>query len=740
MSVNWTFDVEARLCAAKVTAARGGRQRTASLTGCAVSNRLVLTCAHSVGDGVPPLSAASIVRKDALGSVAASGSASTVFVNTALDVRLLSSEIEWNLRPARWGMANGPADLTAQLWGYPWASIRGEQTATYAAEVTIKGAPSAASHRQLTTTLDPRSATADGSGPDPGWLGISGGPVVVSGCLVGMLAAVDGSYQALRMITAPAMLAAADDTSGETLRDVIWRLSREEVVASNQGLLVPCPVRPVGGPADGEAVRLDPPVLPPLRTPLRPMEALNYRNAVVPYVSGDPIEPAPDDPQRTGEDSEHLQPASGGVEQALDQILEGDEPFRAVVLTGFGGIGKSRAAQEMMVRAAPRGWTVGLLRAGDPAVWMGDGQPPETNLLVVVDYPEQRPGEVGRWMGWAHSFTGDSDKRVRLVLLSRHRRSFGQALFEATELEASDVESVGRKGLGDQAALAIRSADRFTSLGLRADASAAAETGFETTLSVLGAVLFGGATDDEVTERILRREAEFWASHLVPRGSARHPLKDELAKEIRQGARLAVAAMSLGGISSVGDACDRLTLFGFSFEAAEHLASGFAGLYGDGWAPLQPDPIADLLIAELPPDLVVAACLDARPESRSEVWTILTRAIRSVPSNSGWPSALNNALAGHLEAMAAEVVTAAQTSTDRMLTLRSVTALADLVLALPWPDAAALQALSTPWKLMAMQSEPRFSILPQPSTRLRSGWLGPKPSRTGPMNPTSPWR
>ena len=181
MSVNWTFDVEARLCAAKVTAARGGRQRTASLTGCAVSNRLVLTCAHSVGDGVPPLSAASIVRKDALGSVAASGSASTVFVNTALDVRLLSSEIEWNLRPARWGLANGPADLTAQLWGYPWASIRGEQTATYAAEVTIKGAPSAASHRQLTTTLDPRSATADGSGPDPGWLGISGGPVVVSG-------------------------------------------------------------------------------------------------------------------------------------------------------------------------------------------------------------------------------------------------------------------------------------------------------------------------------------------------------------------------------------------------------------------------------------------------------------------------------------------------------------------------------------------------------------------------------
>lgn len=166
-----TFDVEARLCAAKVTAARGGRQRTASLTGCAVSNRLVLTCAHSVGDGVPPLSAASIVRKDALGSVAASGSASTVFVNTALDVRLLSSEIEWNLRPARWGMANGPADLTAQLWGYPWASIRGEQTATYAAEVTIKGAPSAASHRQLTTTLDPRSATADGSGPDPGVVG-----------------------------------------------------------------------------------------------------------------------------------------------------------------------------------------------------------------------------------------------------------------------------------------------------------------------------------------------------------------------------------------------------------------------------------------------------------------------------------------------------------------------------------------------------------------------------------------
>ena len=172
---------------------------------------------------------------------------------------------------------------------------------------------------------------------------MSGGPVAHSGRLVGLVRAVDGRFDALEVLTSSALLGAEGrwlEAEGDgfggvskagTLRAAIWAALAEQVAASNRGLLVPVP-----------AMVLEAPVVPPLDERLRPIEALQYRHAVVPLIEGDPVTPR----------VEHGDVTTGHsvtVESILDQFLNGEVRFDAAMLTGAGGMGKSRAAQELMI-------------------------------------------------------------------------------------------------------------------------------------------------------------------------------------------------------------------------------------------------------------------------------------------------------------------------------------------------------------------------------------------------------
>jgi hypothetical protein len=326
---------------------------------------------------------------------------------------------------------------------------------------------------------------------------MSGGPVAHSGRLVGLVRAVDGRFDALEVLTSSALLGAegrwleadGDGFGGVSkagkLRAAIWAALAEQVAASNRGLLVPVPVTPVGPPG-GPAMVLEAPVVPPLDERLRPIEALQYRHAVVPLIEGDPVTPR----------VEHGDVTTGHsvtVESILDQFLNGEVRFDAAMLTGAGGMGKSRAAQELMIRAAEAGWTIGLTRGGLAAAAEGAGLPAGP-LLVVVDYPEDSPTEVGRWMEAMMRSAGGSGQRVRVLLLSRRRGSLVSAMVRELTLDAEDVRPLGQKGTGDLSALASSARHQFRRLGLdvaAVDAGRPVSAG-DTTLLALASVLVGG--------------------------------------------------------------------------------------------------------------------------------------------------------------------------------------------------------------------------------------------------------
>ena len=699
MSSSWTFRGSERLCEVRVEAASGG----AVLSGCSVGNSLVLTCAHSV-DGESPALDSAAVRKCANGSTAAWVPAKSIFENTSLDVRvLLLDKPLWDLNPPPWGYLNGDGDIEAELWGYPGATAARSGTgAQYRAGVTITGG-SDQPERSIETRLNPRPNTAggrlDGSAEEviSGWAGISGGPVVADGRLVGILRVVDGTLDALRMVSASSMLLADDDHGRGTLRQVIWSHLRQEVVASNDGLLVPCPVRPVGSTGEMAAVVLEPPVAPLRPSNLRPMAALQYRHAVVPYVPGDPIDVTTHNDVWT----DPIETVGRGdtTDARLDGFLETGNRFRAALLTGAGGMGKSRAAQELLVRASADGWVVGLLRAKHESAWSQAGTVVNADLLVVVDYPEDQPTAVRQWMEWAKSCADDASHRVRLLLLSRHRGAFDHVLLESDTLERSDLEALGRKQVGNQKVLGEVAAKRFGQLEMEVSPTwSAQQSTFDTSLAVVAAAFEGGDSDRVVLQRLLERERQFWRSHLVPSSTPLNPVPDALRDEVRGNLRKAVASLSLGGVTTQEQACERLELFGLTAAAAEHLATGYEGMYGDGFEALHPDPVADVLIAELDPDLIRTVLLAAVPDAQADVLVTLARVAGAATNPQTavvgpFASDLLASLETTWEVFGSALASRAQDGAQPRTTRRALTGLAELIRVLPWDDAKTVQRL-----------------------------------------------
>jgi tetratricopeptide (TPR) repeat protein len=113
--------------------------------------------------------------------------------------------------------------------------------------------------------------------------------------------------------------------------------------------------------------------------------------------------------------------------QRLELFCNDKSPFRWTVLTGDGGVGKTRLALETAKRRREEGWDAGFLSAGslehlvhhdDFSQWN-----PIVNSLIVVDYASSKSEDLKklleRFGEWERE-NPHAEERVRLLLLERH--------------------------------------------------------------------------------------------------------------------------------------------------------------------------------------------------------------------------------------------------------------------------------------------------------------------------------
>ncbi len=255
-----------------------------------------------------------------------------------------------------------------------------------------------------------------------------------------------------------------------------------------------------------------------------------------------------------------------GRREDLDALAEwcGRETPRSVqLLTGEGGMGKTRLLIEWCRRIQAQGWHAGFLkpgRADGDFAPLFDGLTPR---LVVVDYAETRIAEVVEPL-LRELALGATGPKLRLVLLARQAGDWWPALARrepAVEdlLEAAPPPRRLRvlfSDLGPRAGAFRRAADFFAQTLDRVledvplpDLSAG---GFERTLVMHMAALAaveGQAIEDssEALERTLQHERRFWRREVEDLG-----LDVAQVETLEEALELGVAALTL-----VGDVASR---------------------------------------------------------------------------------------------------------------------------------------------------------------------------------------
>ena len=374
-----------------------------------------------------------------------------------------------------------------------------------------------------------------------------------------------------------------------------------------------------------------------------------------------PYEPPPS--RRARQSSSFLLGARYGVvafraRPELDDLAgwaHGSERVDVALLTGGGGVGKTRLARELCANFAAERWVTGVLaHDAQPAAIAGVAGV-DDRLLVVVDYAETRADDVLALLGLLTRSRGHR----RLLLIARQAGDWW------TQLPARCTDDRVRELLGCTLAIELGAAEE--SVEARADAYAyalaafAAHTGpaaapvaapdlsdrlFETVLFVhmaaLGALpgagepgpLGSGAIRADLLERTFARERRYW------RDSARAmdpPLEIDAGVRGRAVAVATLATSTTTG-TPAGEAqtAELLEVIADldSVAIRRRVARWLHGLYrtSGAWiAPLEPDLLGEALVATAAadaPELVneLLGRIDAATATRA--LTVLTRGAR----------------------------------------------------------------------------------------------------------------
>ncbi len=381
----------------------------------------------------------------------------------------------------------------------------------------------------------------------------------------------------------------------------------------------------------------------------------------------------------------------------LQRFCDANERRGVLLLTGDGGVGKTRLMIEWCRRLSGERWHAGFLRRHarlpEPDILLKGTTP----RLVVVDYAETRLDDVIKPLLEVMA-TGSGTARLRLVLLARRSADPAARLphevdwWEALKQTSDEVEKlldrwkprvIGALVAGFEArANAVNAAqDRFAHvLGHKVDsltASTLDDDRFDRALylymAALDAVL-GGDEDarGDPLARTLRHERRFWQREIERLGL------DAYAREVLKEAVDPVMATVtlLGGVSAHTSEATIGAVVGGDLDPADRrrllrlLQRLFGEPGGHAIGPLTPDLLGEQLVTEqLDHDAsLLVAALDLGDENaQANVLVTVTRIAQRLPSARIWLSRLLNERQETVASLARKVAVTTDDPTDREL-------------------------------------------------------------------------
>ena len=302
-----------------------------------------------------------------------------------------------------------------------------------------------------------------------------------------------------------------------------------------------------------------------------------------------------------------------GREQELDDLRRwvfGDEST-ARLITGSGGMGKSRMARELCLQMRAEGVRSGFLDSNAMDACVADLQSHQRTLLVI-DYAETREEQVAQILAVAFKANLSS---LRLLLLSRGAGHWWRRLRRSADPsgawlgeEPQRLRSLTSDLVGRLESYCLARSAFSEKLGQKTDINEPGgldATYYERILVLhMSALLAVQGIEahgiDPILERILDREAIYWSLQLKSRG---------LPQFLEDGFERAMGVISAyGGVSDKQEAINILSRIHFFADqpraVIEAVADALHDCYpGPPWIePIQPDLLMEFLIARATKD------------------------------------------------------------------------------------------------------------------------------------------
>jgi len=117
----------------------------------------------------------------------------------------------------------------------------------------------------------------------------------------------------------------------------------------------------------------------------------------------------------------------------LRDWCDGENQPQVLLLTGAGGIGKTRLALELARELQARGWVCRVVRDGGEAEVVAAARAATTGpVLLIIDYAESRLGMPGL----LRAATGDDAGRLKILLIARSNGEWWEQLQASTDASA----------------------------------------------------------------------------------------------------------------------------------------------------------------------------------------------------------------------------------------------------------------------------------------------------------------